>query len=399
MNGGGALKLAHNGFTTFNQSDGLSFGVNSIFESQTRELCITSLTATSLSLKQFDGARFNDITPRFPKDINYFGWGWNQDGLQDRAGEWWLPTGHGPCRFPKVVDVKQLRRALPKKIYGSKDGLAVESVFRLFEDSHGNIWISTISPARNVLARWDRDTDTLHTFTQANGLLNENVLATSFVEDAAGTIWIGTSGSRLLRYRARRFDTFSTADGVPAGSLRALYIDHAGHLWIAANTGGLGRIDNPTAEHPTLTSLTTADGLSSNDLSCITEDLRGRIYVGNSRGVDRIDPESKQVKHFTAADGLFRGEVQTAHRDQTQHSGSKSESAGTVSTETGIDELAPSIFINSYASQVNLCVAGWAPPNYRPELGANRSPIQIDFVRLVMTRRCVISTNWKALAR
>ena len=112
----GALKLSHDGFTTFNQIDGLTLvGVHSIFENQARQLCIISLTAPSLLLEQFDGARFNDITPRFPKEIKYFGWGWNQYGLQDRAGEWWLPTGHGLCRFPKVSDTAQLARTPPRK--------------------------------------------------------------------------------------------------------------------------------------------------------------------------------------------------------------------------------------------------------------------------------------------
>jgi ligand-binding sensor domain-containing protein/signal transduction histidine kinase len=386
MNGGGALKLAHNGFTTFTQSDGLTIGVNSIFENQTRELCIIYLTSTNLSLKQFDGARFNDITPRFPRNIGYFGWGWNQDGLQDHAGEWWLPTGNGLCRFPKSADVRQLAHTFPKKVYTSKDGLPVESVFRLFEDSYGNIWISTISPARNRLTRWERDTETLHTFKQENGLLDENVLAVSFVEDAAGSVWIGTSGSRLLRYRAGHFDTYTTADGVPTGSLRALYIDHAGRLWIAANTGGLGRIDDPMAERPTLISLTTADGLSSNVLSCITEDLRGRIYVGHGRGVDRIDPESKRVKHYTAADGLFRGEVQTAYRDQTGALwfGSPRGLARFVPETEESTELAPPIFINSLrigGEPVRLAELGAAEISGL-ELAANRSQIQIDFVGL-----------------
>jgi ligand-binding sensor domain-containing protein/two-component sensor histidine kinase len=386
MNGGGALKLAHNGFTTFSQSDGLTIpGASSIFENQAGALCVISLTTASLSLRQFDGANFNDITPRFPKAINYFGWGWNQYGLQDRAGEWWLPTGHGLFRFAKVVD-KQLRRTSATRAYTSKDGLPLENVFRLFEDSHGNIWISTVSPARNGLTLWERETDTLRTFSSADGWPNEHVAALSFVEDAAGTVWIGTNGSQLLRYRAGRFDSLAKGEGSPAGWLRALYLDHSGRLWIAASPGGLGRIDNPMAERPTVVSVTTADGLLSNDLWCITEDRRGRLYVGSGRGVDRLEPESRRVKHYTAADGLFRGEVEIAYRDQTGTLwfGSPRGLARFVPESEESTQPAPPIFINSLriaGESVRLAELG-ATEISGLELGANRSPIQIDFVAL-----------------
>ena len=47
----------------------------------------------------------------------------------------------------------------------------------------------------------------------------------------------------------------------------------------------------------------------------ITDDQAGHIYVGGGRGLDRLDPASGRVKHFTTADGLPRGLFRAAFRD------------------------------------------------------------------------------------
>src|SRR5258706_9338354 len=70
------------------------------------------------------------------------------------------------------------------------------------------------------------------------------------------------------------------------------------------------------AEHPRFSNYATAEGLSSDDVWCITEDQWGRIYAGTGRGVDRLDPSTGQVRHYTAADGLARGSVENAFRDR-----------------------------------------------------------------------------------
>ena len=61
----------------------------------------------------------------------------------------------------------------------------------------------------------------------------------------------------------------------------------------------------------------TAQGLSSNDVECLTEDRWGRIYAGTGHGVDRISPGTPpRVRHYTTADGLARGELTAAFRDR-----------------------------------------------------------------------------------
>ncbi|MBI3950904.1 MAG: hypothetical protein HY314_10680 [Acidobacteria bacterium] len=314
---GGAMKLARNGFMTYDQADGLGeTGIGSIFEDQAGELCaITKDRSGKILILRFDGERFSAIRPDFPKRIAYFGWGWNQIGLQDHTGEWWVPTGQGLCRFPNVNRIEDLAHTRPKAVYTTRDGLINDDVFRLFEDSRGDIWIGTISiSVRSGLTRWERATETFHRYSEADGL--PSIWATAFCQDASGNLWIGTGGTGLARYRAGRFTVFTTADGLPANWVAGLYRDHAGRLWAATDPGGVGRLDDPNADRPRFVTYTTANGLSSNQSWCITEDRWGRIYIGTGRGVDRLNPKTGQIKHYTVADGLARGYPVTAFRDR-----------------------------------------------------------------------------------
>ncbi len=42
----------------------------------------------------------------------------------------------------------------------------------------------------------------------------------------------------------------------------------------------------------------------------------GRVYAGNARGVDRLDPATGRVQHYTTRDGLLSGFVNVALRDR-----------------------------------------------------------------------------------
>ena len=86
-------------------------------------------------------------------------------------------------------------------------------------------------------------------------------------------------------------------------------------LWVGTNQNGLMRIDHPEADRPAFRRYTTANGLSSDLILSLTEDLSGRIYVGNGSGVDSLDVATSRSRDITSADGLAAGEVQASFRD------------------------------------------------------------------------------------
>ena len=382
VGGDGAIKIASRGFTTYGLPDGIHDpNITSIFEDLAGDLCVLSEELHGLWINRLDGQRFRATKPKFPPAIHYFGWGWNQTALQDRAGEWWIATGAGLLRFPKVASIEQLARTSPKAFYNARNGLVPDDVFRLFEDSAGDIWFSTAADRgpRNGLSQWMRATGSFRDHSSVT-----NSLAKVFRQDRQGALWIGFN-SGLARYRNGRFEFFAVADGLPAGDINDLYLDRSGRLWIASTDGGLGRIDDPGAPHPHIVTISTAQGLSGNAVQCITEDLSGRIYVTTGHGVDRLDPDGGGIRHYTTADGLSPGEFQAAYRDRY----------GTLwfATHLGLSQLVPEPDRPRSAPPIlitRVSVSGTAYPISSlgesqisgPVLSPGQNFIQFDFVGL-----------------
>ncbi len=311
----GAMKLARNGFVTHTNAEGNQFGVGGIFETKTGELCFITqfIDASRFAVIRYDTKRLSVVRPSFPKTITNFGFGWNQIGLQDREGDYWFATGQGLWRFPGGNSVEQLAHAAPKGVYTSKNGLMHDSVWRIFEDSRGDIWIGTTS-AWSGVTRWERTSGTFHHYSQTEGLLSQG-WAAAFAEDSAGSIWIGI-GNSVVRYSEGHFKLLTTPTSSPSGAINAFHVDVSGRLWIATDTGGLLRVDDPKTDHPVFINYSTARGLSSNQVWCVTSDVMGNIYAFTGRGVDSLNPATDKVKHYTTADGLVGGAPKTAFRDR-----------------------------------------------------------------------------------
>jgi ligand-binding sensor domain-containing protein len=334
--GSGAMKVAHSAFVTYAEADGLPYAV-SLMETPQGEFCAIARGETGITIARFDGRRFETVRPAWPKDLTYFGWGRGQIALQDEGGEWWMATGQGLCRFPSAARLDQLAGARPKTIYTTRDGLAGDNIFRVFEDSRCDIWIGTIGlDTADGLARWRRKTGRIEPFSPADGLPKSPV-PTAFAEDRAGNLWIGLFHGGLARYRpGGRFTTFTAADGIPE-QVRTLYVDAGGSLWIGT-TQGLVRADDLAAERPRFETFTTAHGLSSAYVGAIAEDRWGRIYATTGRGIDRFESQSGgpgRIRHYTTADGVVPGELELALRDR--------QGGLWFSSPLGLSQLVPSL--------------------------------------------------------
>jgi ligand-binding sensor domain-containing protein/two-component sensor histidine kinase len=313
---GGAVKIARSGFTTFRAADGLTAVSASVYENRAGE--IYSLSdhlgdGKEPSIFRFDGGKFTGVKIKAFETLKNWGWGVHKVGFQDREGEWWFPTGVGVYRFPKVEKIEDLAAVKPKRIYTTKDGLGNDEIFRLFEDSRGDIWISTLY-GEPVMNRWSRATDKIESFTFEND--KDYGAPMSYAEDLDGNLWIGSYVGRLIRYRDGKFSFFFKENGLPEGYLPMLYVDRKGRLWGATTQGGVFRIDDTAAENPQISTVSTRDGLASNVVVAVTEDLPGRMYFATGRGVDRFDPETGRIKHLTTADGLGSNHFIDAMRDR-----------------------------------------------------------------------------------
>jgi signal transduction histidine kinase/ligand-binding sensor domain-containing protein len=318
--GAGVFRILESGFVSYSTKDGLGNArIASVFEDRSGSVVVQSGWDVAPNIRVKERDRFVIIPIRHPPSITYFGWGWNQYIVPAHDGEWWVSTGQALLRFPKLTRDDDLSRTAPK-VYDDRSPLGCKEVFRAFEDSSGDIWVSCLLP-KQQLTRWERKTGQFHHWSASEGWPEDN-MTTVIREAQPGTFWIGAIQS-LVRFRNGRFEVFALSSERSRPGIRDLLLDRAGRLWVASHRLGVFRCDNPNDVTPVFRSYTMREGLSSDALSSLVEDDAGFIYAGGARGVDRIDPRAPigdaRIRHFTVAEGLPDSEQNTAFRDHHGH--------------------------------------------------------------------------------
>jgi len=140
-----------------------------------------------------------------------------------------------------------------------------------------------------------------------------------------GSVWFGTRGSGLLRYRSGQFRTYTVADGLPSANVNAIYEDSHGTLWIGTLDHGVGRFRN---EHFDFAS--DAIGIGNKAVSSFLEDREGNLWIGSTNGLTRV-AEGKVIS-FTTAEGLLADKVRTVNAIPAARCGSVLEKAFRHST-------------------------------------------------------------------
>jgi ligand-binding sensor domain-containing protein/signal transduction histidine kinase len=306
----GAFKLAAGGNLTYSTEDGIGMdAVISVAETLRGELFVAGRRESEgfrVAIRSGDG--FQAIAPRVPKSIHYLGWRPARVILQDHTGEWWLASSQGLCRYPRLESPSQLAQILPKAVYTIRDGLPGNVVTRLYEDRGGNVWVGTET---SKFAYWSSSGQKFIA-VPAKGIPAQ---ASAFGEDIAGQVWIGDEAGQLWRVRDGRA---SLVPGPARQSwVHSILLDHAGRLWVATNSQGLLRFDQPAAPDPQFRQYGYSGGLSSLNVLSLAEDRNGSLYIGTGGGVDRLDPDLAHIRHYTSADGIAPGEVIAAYCDRT----------------------------------------------------------------------------------
>ncbi len=370
------VRLDRKGLTSFGEDDGFhSSAMHAIIEAKDGTLYFAD---GDYYLTQFDGKRFTSRQPRLLPNPQIV---WmSRYAFLDSHNEWWILTAEKLYRFAND------NRLQPIAIYSTAEGLKSNGAYQIYEDKKGDIWVSFQPPDPEFrgLARFDRNQNRFQIFTEADGLPRRKSVS-AFVEDRNGNMWVGFYEGGIARYSDHRFTQFPSLEGIPRGFLSDLHIDRNGRLWLSTAGGGVRRIDDPGSDNPQFTSLTTADGLSSNNVRTISEDRFGNIYLGMVRGVDRISPESGQIRHYSVSDGLAGDFVLDSHCDQQGNLW--------FATSSGLSRLIPTADDKPHPSAIwfgGLRIAGIQQP--LPELGVNeistlelsdaQNNIQIDYFAL-----------------
>jgi ligand-binding sensor domain-containing protein/signal transduction histidine kinase len=158
------------------------------------------------------------------------------------------------------------------QVWRTDSGLPQNTVHAVTQTRDGYVWLGT----DGGLVRFD-GVD-LVTFDAENTVQFKSDTVYDLFEDSSGSLWIST-GAGLLRYRSGAFEAFTMARGMPADTVWFSYEDHHHRMWAITPSGPAwfdGRIFLPV---PGAQSATPANRQG------LVEDAQGRLWLGGNDGV------------------------------------------------------------------------------------------------------------------
>ncbi len=209
-----------------------------------------------------------------------------------------------------------------ERTWSMRDGLPEQVVQAFAQTRDRYVWIGTTGG----LLRFDGASFTLYNRENTPAFSDDNIFCLTVSRD--NTLWIGSEGGGLVRYRDGIFHSFSNKDGLTNSFVRTVQQDRAGTIWVGTDNG-LFQVDGDRLER-----IDGDERIPLVAVHAIFEDKEGGMWVGGSR-VLRISGNQVQEFHlsgdasqnrvksiFQTDDGdIWVGTVSGLHRMQTCCSG------------------------------------------------------------------------------
>ena len=238
--------------------------------------------------------------------------------IEDRQGNMWFATNDkGVCMY----DGKSFT------FYSEKEGLSSNSLYSMFEDSKGNIWVGG-SKGVSKLGFDDLTKDisrTITNYTEKEGFIDRQVRG--IVEDKEGNMWFGSRGGGVCKMNVSTdsnehnpivFTHYQTKDGLADNYINSMHVDMRGDIWFATADGltKLSTEGNGGNRKEFFTSYFEKDGLGGENVFEIVEEESGDLWFGSYGGgatrlsrsmVDDVEIETFTV--YTEDEGLSTNET------------------------------------------------------------------------------------------
>ncbi len=259
---------------------------------------------TISELEQFRGVNVNDIVI----------------GAND---SWWFATETGIIRYNESDGTYE---ALT-----DQTGLPARQISSLCFDHEGSLWLAT---KKSGLLRLKEGSFTNYSILNGLSMNNTNVVieherkffvgsddgSIDFIEngqisnlplqtnlsnvgirdiifDNEGNLWIG-SYKGLLKVKGQTETLITTADGLSSNEIRKFYLNDDGFLWVATKSGGI----NVLKEDKIVNQYTMDNGLESNYIFCIEKDHKGNILLGTYSGGMSVISSNNKIKNYKIED-------------------------------------------------------------------------------------------------
>ncbi len=266
--GNGVYRYDGKSFTNFTTKDGLnSNAILSILEDKKGYIWF----GTDSGLSRFDGKTFSHIPS---KKFLVFSL------LEDKSGKLWIGTNIGVYCYNGIA----FTRFLDNQSVINSNGLTLDTVNRMLEDKHGNIWFTS---KMEGVCRYD-----------GRSIINykpkDETYFWGLLEDKNGNIWVGGRNKGVWRYDGKTFTNILQNDRFDTYLAYSIIQDKTGNIWFGTEAiepskreteGGIWVYDGKTFKN-----FSKKDGLSHNGVWSILEDKAGNMWVGTrNTGLSRYD--------------------------------------------------------------------------------------------------------------
>lgn len=179
-----------------------------------------------------------------------------------------------------------------------ENSLIENSIFSIYKDSQGTLWIGTIFG----LNTYNYETDDFNRINHLNSIFVQDIM-----EDSNGKMWISTFLKGLYSFdpieNKWKNYTHNPADSssLPYNKVTSVFEDSKKRIWVTTEGGGFAQYNR---QQESFSTVACTKGLSNNVVYKMLEDDDGKLWLSTNSGLIRYSPENETTRIYTINDGL-----------------------------------------------------------------------------------------------
>ena len=168
--------------------------------------------------------------------------------------------------------------------YTSKEGLLSDYVLDICADSRGYLWVGT----NDGLSQYNGDT--FRNYTVADGLAFSRVTCLIESKSDPGTLWIGTNGGGISKFRENKFKTYKVSSRPQSNMISCIYEDLEGRVWCGTVNGLYRLVDDTFQPYAPRTFVGSVNG--------VAQSTDKTMWIFASEGLFTVSTGSEMPKKY-----------------------------------------------------------------------------------------------------
>ena len=250
---------------------------------------------------------------------------WPKEGImliyklfEDSKGNIWIGTKGNGLYKAEPLNINRSKYKLTHFVHDENDNSSIsgDKIYTVFEDKRGDIWIGNYGSGINLVM--ERHGKTIFKNSK-NSFKNYPINTCGKVrfinEDKKGKIWIATTNGLLKMnpytddYDEVNFDAYHKISGdissIPSNDVLYIYNDSESNMWISSSGGGLSKIIDE-GDSIKFKTFTTKEGLSSDFILSMIEDNHKNLWLATENGMSKFNLKDYTFRNYDSYDGLSK---------------------------------------------------------------------------------------------